>query len=166
MNGRTWNNHDAKSIFLAYDKTHATSRIEIVMGTAKPSEAPKTPAEATRFSTPASFAPDSADLGKRALKLRTFLERLNAAGLGSTYPAAHAQLALAASSVIGARRQLLAEGKLKTLPGPSQAAADQSYVDTAIKLSDGLEAVVNRYQDSDQPFLRKIHQLWAALENN
>ena len=45
-------------------------------------------------------------------------------------------------------------------------AADQSYVDAATKLCDGLEKVLNAYKDSDQPIRRKIHRLWTAHESN
>ena len=45
-------------------------------------------------------------------------------------------------------RELAAAGKLPTLPGPSQLAADRSYFATAAKLAEGLARVLDGYEKS------------------
>ncbi|MBI4662569.1 MAG: hypothetical protein HY735_27460 [Verrucomicrobia bacterium] len=215
VNGRAWNKHDATSVFLPYDETPNTARIEILLGGVKPQITPSAKAatklagarllsspgispdskvRARRESRPTGSsvrpgrvlttagplaryrqsaaapsttgAPDSVSLEQRAAKLRAFLDRMKAAGLGAGYEAAHAQLALDAIATIPVRRRLLAEGKLKPLPELSQAAADKSYVDAATKLRDGLENIFRAYEDSDQPQRRRMHQLWMASQSD
>jgi len=46
----------------------------------------------------------------------------------------HASLAREAAAAAAERRRLVAEGKLKPLPEPAQAAADRLYTDTAQRL--------------------------------
>jgi hypothetical protein len=165
VNGRLWNRHNTKSVFLPYDKTPDLARIEILLGDAKPGTTattqPRTPLVSAAMLVADLPAPE-----QRAGKLRGFLERLNAADLGASYEAAHGQLALDAIATIHARRQLLAEGKLKRLSEPSQSAADKAYVEAATKLCDGLESVLSAYKNSDWPLRREIHQLWMANESD
>ena len=71
-------------------------------------------------------------------------ERRPEAWLDESYEAAHARLAAEASQVIDERRRLQAADKLARLPEASQAAAEQLYIDSARKLREGLEAVVQR----------------------
>jgi hypothetical protein len=63
-------------------------------------------------------------------------------------------------SVIEKRQRMLRNGEIKALPEASQSAADQSYVDSATKLCDGIENVLAGYADSDNPRQREIHALW------
>jgi hypothetical protein len=58
------------------------------------------------------------------------------------YRAAHKRLVADAKAALEARQRLKAEGKLSLLAPESQAAADQSYVDTVEKLERGLETFV------------------------
>ena len=71
-------------------------------------------------------------------------ERRPEASLEESYEAAHARLAAEASQVIDERRRLQAAGKLARLEEAAQAAAEQLYIDSARKLREGLEAVVQR----------------------
>lgn len=103
-----------------------------------------------------------ANLEDRAVRLRRFYQSLARAGLAESYEAAHARLALDCIAAVYERRRLLAEGRLKVLPQPSQVAADKSYVATAIKLYDGLEAALASNKDSVPSRLRKIRKLWQA----
>jgi hypothetical protein len=67
--------------------------------------------------------------------------------------------------MIHVRRQLQNEGRLTPLPAPSQSAADKSYLDTAVKLCDGLEAVLKRYENAGDPQRAKIYRLWPRAGN-
>ena len=60
------------------------------------------------------------------------------------------------------RRRLLAEGKIEPLPGPAWTAADKAYLDTAIKLSGGLERVLESYRPSSDPDQKRIHRIWLG----
>ena len=90
-----------------------------------------------------------------------FHRRLVDAGLGQSYEAAHARLAVACMAATVTRLKMLADGKLPRLPAASQAAADKSYVDTTLKLCDGLEKTVKSYQASDNPEKKRIWQIWS-----
>jgi hypothetical protein len=53
------------------------------------------------------------------------------------------------------------EDKIFLLPNAdSRKAADQSYLDAAVRLCDGLEAVVNRDRDSDKTRGGRIYSAW------
>jgi len=100
-------------------------------------------------------------LEKRADKMRDFEQRLAAKSLGTSYEAAHARLAAECVAAVGLRRQLVVQGKVKPLPDAREAAADRSYVETAKKLCDGLEAVLQAYEKAESQEQRKIHALWV-----
>jgi hypothetical protein len=82
------------------------------------------------------------------------------AELDGSYEASHAQLAIQCFDLIEARKQLRQQGKLETLEEPSQAAADQSYVDTANRVFEGLKETVKSYADSKDPRERKVFELF------
>jgi hypothetical protein len=88
-----------------------------------------------------------------------FYRRALGDGLKAAYATAHARLALEAVWVVGERRRLQAEGKLKSLAPASQTAADQSYLDTAKKLIEGLEVVLKSYASSSDPQHRRLAEL-------
>ena len=163
LNGKRWKRHDEKSIFLPYEKIPQESRIEIFFARSQPEKLPrlKLPAKSKTVLSQNS-RPEFSELVKRAETLRGFSARLNAAGLNKTYESSHARLALAAISAVYERAEFQAQGKLKPLPERSQLAADQSYVDTAVHLFDGLQTLVASYEQSEQPQRRKIFQLWTA----
>jgi hypothetical protein len=104
---------------------------------------------------------DLAALEKRAARLRNFKRRLTAAGLGTSYEAAHAHLAADCVAALGERRELIRRGKIKPLPQAREAVADRCYVDTATKLCDGLEAVLKKYENAGDPQRRQVYQLWV-----
>ena len=108
------------------------------------------------------FPIDIAALRRRAIRIGEFYQRLVRAGLGDGYEARHAKLAVEYLAVCHRRLSLLAEGKLKPLESRSQYAADKSYFDTTSKLCEGLEKLVQSFQDSDDPRRKQIHRLWTA----
>jgi hypothetical protein len=93
-------------------------------------------------------------------RLRRFHAAMLEAGLGETYEAAHARLAVRYLATAYRRAEMLAAGQLARLPERSQAAADRLYLDTAAKLCDGLEKVLNRHAQAQEALKRRIHTLW------
>jgi hypothetical protein len=49
------------------------------------------------------------------------------------------------------------------LPEGSQAAADESYIDTAQKLCMGLEKVLQSYAQSEKAEKRQIYKIWSEI---
>lgn len=170
VNGRPWKTFDAQSVFLSYDQTPAEAVIQIALGGAK--TAPFVP----RKSDPLAIAPAPsiddlpnspeseavAALMTRVAAVRDFHQRLVDAGLGDSYEAAHARLAVAYLGTTVTRLKMVADGKLPRLPGPSQAAADRSYVETTARLCKGLEKTMQSYQKSDNPRKQQVWRLWSA----
>jgi hypothetical protein len=161
VNGKLLPTFDHDSVSLPYATTPDVANIVITLGggNSKPSAGPKIAPQESAAAGESSAA--LATLDTRAAKIRDFQARLVAAGLGETYEAAHAQLILAAARAARERQSLLAARKLPTLPEPSQAAADVSYVDAATKLCDGLTALVKSYEKSSDERARKIFSLWS-----
>jgi hypothetical protein len=100
-------------------------------------------------------------LQKRVAAIRNFHTRLVEAGLGQSYEAAHARLAVAYLTTTVTRLKMVAEKKLPQLPAARQAAADQSYIQTTTWLCDGLEKTVQAYEKSPNPQKQRIWQLWS-----
>jgi hypothetical protein len=94
------------------------------------------------------------------MRLREFERRLQAEGLGKSYEAAHARLAIDTVTAAGRRGKLIESGQLKPLPDNREAAADRTYLDTATKVCDGLEAVLKSYGNSASQRERKIYAAW------
>ncbi len=159
MNGKAFDAFDSKSIFLTYDETPDIAHIMIGMGDAV-IENPKFSPRTSKFEYSESKT-GIPELDSLANKLRALYDRLIKAGLGKTYEATHASLALEYISTINERQKLLSEGKIQKLEETSQTAADKCYVDTAIKLYDGLEKVIKSYSESDDPQKKQIYELWT-----
>jgi hypothetical protein len=169
LNGKPWAAFNAQSISLPYDQTPDEAVIDIALGGAKlepfrPRKvdllfaAPPPPSAAALESL---RSPSLLALQKRVAALGEFYRRLADAGLGQSYEAAHARLAVACMAATVTRLKLLADGKLRRLPAVRQAAADKSYVDTVAKLCDGLEKTVKSYQTSENPEKKRIWQIWS-----
>ncbi len=164
VNGQPWQRFDATSVYLPYDQTPDTACVVIMLGGETYREL--SPTEEVPSPVPTIAVGDVpeavASLNARAARLADLRERLVAAGIGDSYEAAHAQLALDAIAVIHQRRQLLAEGGIDPLAEPErQAAADELYVEAATKICDGLEAVLTSYEESDDPDARAVYRLWV-----
>jgi hypothetical protein len=93
-------------------------------------------------------------------RLRAFEKDLKAEGLGETYEAAHARLCLAAVDACRERRSLLERSAIAELPAGSRAAADQAYIDTALKLGRGLDAVLKGYLNSPDEQKVRIYAIY------
>jgi hypothetical protein len=154
LNGQQWASFDATSIFLPYDATPDVAYLEIALGGAD--FGPYVPK-----SVPSVEAGDVDEpFTAKAARLRALQTRLVQAGFGTSYEAAHIRLTLDAMAVIPVRKRLFAEGEWTPLPEASQTAADQSYVDTANRLFDGLCAVFENYRESKDVDKAALFRLW------
>ena len=94
-------------------------------------------------------------------RLRQFHQKLVAAGLGDSYEAQHARLAIEVYAVAWQRQQMLADGQLTRLEPASQVAADTSYYATAAKLYEGLEKTIAGYAKSEDARRQQIHAMFV-----
>jgi hypothetical protein len=164
VNGKLWRKFDGNSVSLPYAATPNVAQIVIALGgsdgklrrPAARQEIVLAPGQGSGVLSAAFVTLDA-----RAEKVLAFQGRLEAAGFGGSYEAAHAQLILEAVRVAHEHESLLSAGKLPPLPEASQAAADKSYVETATKLCDGLDALMKSYEKSSDERARKIFDLWS-----
>jgi len=181
INGQPTKSYSEDSVFLPYEQTPEEAVIQIVMGDAQPiSFSPHKPVKELpplpdlelllksltadnkqqQSAKPALPDVDWPGLIKRVGAISGFYDRLVEAGLGESYEAAHARLAVAYLDTTATRLKMVAEGKLPLLPEVSQSAADRSYVETTIRLCDGLEKVMQSYATSADPQKQQIYRLW------
>jgi len=152
VNGQPWGRHDGESVLLPYDETPEEARIVILLGGSQYRE-PAWDAEPREPVTdPGEVPPVLALLDQRAAAIQGLVDRLEAEGKGRTYDAGHARLAVRAVAAVHERRRMLADGALQPLADPDrQAAVDRLYLDTAIKLCDGLKPVLRAHGLTDDP---------------
>jgi hypothetical protein len=115
---------------------------------------------------PVAERPGSAMLNISSLlangeRLRRFHRLLSENGLTEHYIAAHTRLALECLAIAHTRLVWLDQGKLKPLANAvSQAAADELYLDTTRKLTEGLERKLLAGTESPHPQERTAARLW------
>ncbi len=162
INGQPWEQFDAGEVTLPYDALPDTAHIQIALGQgvferlgawktrerAMPTEVPEALAETV---------PSLARVGR-------FLEAMKEKGFIDHYEAQHAQLVLDAAAVIPKRQNLHASKAIPALPKSTHIAAEQLYLDTARKLSEGLAAVLDSYADAIMPERVLIHQIWLEFK--
>lgn len=165
VDGKRWTQHDGRSVFLPYDALQNENHIQIFLGEQPPSPAETDLEGRAPISIPQQ-APsavmldaDLTPLLHRQEWLQRFLAGLTEAGLDKGYEAAHTRLALAAIDVIEDRRGRLRSGALGPLPPPARVAADQLYVQTALRLADGLDRLLHAYGSSDDSGKRRVASL-------
>jgi len=170
VNGQPLKTFDSQSVFLPYDKTPNEAVVQIVLGNAMAE--PFVPRKVDPLAI--ESLPSLADLPKsaeadslaallpKATAIRQFHDRLVAAGLGHSYEAAHARLAVACFATACTRLKMVAEGKVPPLPADSQAAADKAYVETASRLCGGLETAVLSYASTEDAKKRQVYQSWTG----
>lgn len=91
-----------------------------------------------------------------------FCRHLREAGLGQSYEARHAGLIVDYVAAIHGRRDLREAGKLTPIPPASQLAADKSYLDAANRLVQGLKALMETYEKSQDPEKQKMLAIWEG----
>jgi len=152
VNGEVWSRFDSSSVFLPYAETPDVAHVQIALGDAVFDQ----PGPYTGNDGRVPEAPDDPALAR----VHSFYAGLAESGLGESYEAEHAKLVLEYAVVVKRRREMLAKGEIKPLPEPSQSAADKSYVDTVTKLREGLQAVVQSYEGSNDPHKKRLYHLW------
>jgi hypothetical protein len=109
--------------------------------------------------------PDVTSLLATAGRWGRFHALLAADGQTDTYEAAHCRLVMECLAAAHTRLSWLAGGRLKPLANPiSQSAADESYLDTVRKLSDGLAQVLAAGEKSTAPEKRRLAELWKQAQ--
>jgi hypothetical protein len=99
---------------------------------------------------------------REASRLHAFYEDLAAAGLGRTYEAAHARLAVECLTVVAQRRELLEAGVAATpLPPVAEQAAQKVYLDTVQNLCAGIANRIEAYAGTEDPQRAAIHRIWS-----
>jgi hypothetical protein len=103
---------------------------------------------------------------RRCLQSREYFQkfhaRLVAKQFDESYEAAHARLILDCAHALFRRNAMRRAGSLQLLPEASQIAADKSFVETVLKLCDGLEATLKSYQNTTDTKRRKLYELWRV----
>jgi hypothetical protein len=112
-------------------------------------------------------APAKSSTSKDTLaRIGAFCAAMREAGLAETYEARHAQLVVDYVSAMHAREKMKDQGKIVSLPEPSQSAADLSYLDTANKLADGLAKTVSSYEGSGDVHKKQALDIWKKCASN
>ncbi len=158
INGKTWTRFDAHTVFLPYEQTPRLARITLALG--KPA-APLRGETARPHDVP--LQDDGTDVVRRAVRVQQFLRALATSDMAfdSGYEEAHARLAIDAVRALVERKRLLASGEIVPLPKASEEAAGRFYVDTATRLLDGLDAVVNGYRGSRDRRRARVYRLYS-----
>ncbi len=167
INGQAWKNFNPQSVLLPYDETPTEAVVQIQLGGANaepfvPQKAAQPPAPALADLPKSVRSEPLAKAAERVAAMQKFHRRLVNDGRGDTYEAAHAQLAVDFLAATLTRLKMVADGKLPLLPKASLAAADKSYIDTMVRLCDGLEKVLATYEKSDDAEKKRIFELFAA----
>ncbi len=156
INKKKWQQFTADSVTLPYADIPATARVMILRSEAKPSRSTKktTPLAEKRVqrakrlieNAPAYAAayPNLTPLLELAPHALKHYETYFNKPTQSPYLAAHARVVLEAVVAAFERADMQAKNLLPPLPPESQQAADQSYIDTAVHLYEGLTAVIEK----------------------
>jgi len=166
INGEPWKAFDAESISLPYDQVPEEAHVLIRFGqaatTTKVDDITLQTAHVPPVEDPFWNVTDDAndETSKLLGKVGQFHLRLREAGLEDCYEAQHARLVIDYVGTVHSRKQLIAEGAIKALPEESQAAADKSYVDTAVNLANGLVSTVESYENSDDSHEKQVLDVW------
>ena len=161
MNGQPWKRHDGKTIFLPYEETPGTGTVQIVFGGAGNDAPAKWEPAKPELGAPVwkELEPSLAGMTNRLDRVQKFYGRLSEANLASGYEAAHAKLILDCAAVIARRKALLAQQKLPPLPDATAVAAEKLYVQTVVRLCDGLDALLISYSKSEDPSQKRVFAL-------
>jgi len=169
VNGKSWQWHDEASVFLPDERTPEVARVQVLMGGARAVPIPKPTVPASAKAVLDAFtkmpAPDSLrDLQAQVARFARLYRQLEQANLGTSCEAAHTQLVLRQWLTIVRWLELQRAGNLPRLPERSQAAADGSYLDTLVRLCEGLQKVLDGDARSDIAQKRRINEVWQAVK--
>ena len=164
INGRKHKEFDKGSLFLAYKKLPAVARVTVLLGNAHAEPHSVLPTVRTAIRLESDTTKAMRELYQNAARLQAFCDRLQTAGMGDSYEAAHARLAVDFYATMVERRRLAAAGKLTALPERSRLAADSSYVASARSLQQGLDKVLRSYDNNSLPQKKKMWQIYEATK--
>ncbi|HEY3280669.1 MAG TPA: hypothetical protein VGN26_00205 [Armatimonadota bacterium] len=160
VNGREWRRFTPSRVTLPYSGTPDRARVVLLLGGAS-----VPPAEGDRLPpVDVLSGGDAVTRGGAGGPLARFVAGMEAAGLGGSYEAAHARLALAAEQAASERRSLVAAGKLNPLTGDREEAAQRSYEEASRRLRDGLVAQLGTYASSSHPDRQRIGGIWRRAQ--
>ncbi len=157
VNGDDWKDFTPTTVSLAYEKMPEVARVQILLGKGK---TPGAKARRLRFTPIPSEEKNLGEFTAQAARLVEFRRRLNACGLGECYEATHAKLAHDCMETVRRRQRFLTNGTLAPLPAPTAAAADQSYTDAALKVFNGLDALLQSYAEDDSGPRKAVYNCW------
>ncbi len=146
VNGRKWKNFTPTSVVLPYDKIPDVANIQIALGGGSFHKEKPSP-----FFPSTLKARELGDFAAQGARLENFQKRLHDSGLGGGCEDEHARLAFKCMEAAQRRKTMLKNGVIDPLPDASEKAADQSYADTARKLFDGLDLLMQSYAKETGP---------------
>ncbi len=167
MNQENLSNFDQESVFLPYETTPDKAVITVYLGGAERTSPVEQPIPGTLDQegviVPAMVNPQGLpkDLADKVSKLQWFQVNLAEAGLAGAYERSHAEAVLECLQAYQNRQGLNADGKTSGVEEGSRAAADQSYLDAATRLLQGLETVIESYGTSKDATKEKIFKAWG-----
>ncbi len=165
VNGKRWSEFSAESVTLPFDRIPDVAHIRIVMGNQKIGEFSFENMSVCSRELPVVDPSDLPEpLIKPEARIRKLAKLLSAKGLSDSYEAAHAALFLESLAAILQRQKIKAHGHLTILPGPSQEAADQSYIAAAQRLYDGFEKLMASYGESKESRRIDVYEIWKKSE--
>ncbi|HUW60555.1 MAG TPA: hypothetical protein VMZ06_06070 [Candidatus Bathyarchaeia archaeon] len=167
INGKPWDKFDAQAVSLPYDATPDVARISIGLGGTKPPHEPQPQPDPKErrlksisdpaFWDVAGFAAPSDNAPKVDLpRVGRLYARLCEGGLAESVEARQAGLVIDYYDAIHARSTMQKSGALTPLPPESQKAADESYLDAAARIAEGLR----RTLDAESNAGSKARAVW------
>ncbi|HQN01756.1 MAG TPA: hypothetical protein PLL36_11800 [Candidatus Hydrogenedentes bacterium] len=187
INNVPWNDFDAGSITLPYERLPESARIQIALGGAALQEQPAMTEESPvlfpgpedplwdieAFATEVTEKAASGCFGGKEpasltppvpfSRIGIFYNTLAQASLASSYEAHHARLICEYLTAIQKRAKMKSEGRITLLPEASQRAADRSYLEAAVRLVDGLQKTIAGYEGSQDAHKKRVSTIWKAV---
>lgn len=162
VNGRNWKHFTQEMVFLPYEQTPKSARVDITLGNGAKSalgrHAPRSHlASQTHLAVPAKLS----GLQPMLNRLQTFLHDTRQAGLSGSYEVAHARLALQCIEIALLREHMTEDGFIRPLPARSQEAADKLYSDTAERVCRGFDSMLASHASGAGPAPAELQALWA-----
>jgi hypothetical protein len=171
VNGREWREFDAETVTLAYSATPERAEVVIRLGEGTSDGGESVTTAPSMLSAPGAGAPSTlnaaadsklpSEIAQKRARLDRFHRALMAAGMGQSYEASHAALAIACIDSIAERQRLRESGNIPTLPEPARSAAEKCYADSANNLFTGLETLLKGYAESPDANKRRAAELWT-----
>jgi hypothetical protein len=162
INGKLWTQFTSDSVMLPFDRMPEIAHIQIVMGN---HNIDGISSEPTLSSICEILSYDRAAIPELLIgpesRVRKFVDICASQNMNEGYESAHAILFLESVAVIIKRTELKAKGHLMLLPEPSQTVADRSYIDTALRLYEGFEKIMNVYKETSDLRQKRIYEIWA-----